>query len=52
LLQLAWRQNRALDRWLDYLLSQGHSLATMSPETLNGHAKALKTPRSLVEKSV
>lgn len=31
LLQLAWRQNRALDRWLDYLLHQGHSVATMAP---------------------
>ena len=25
----AWRRNRALDRWLDYLLKQGHSVATM-----------------------
>ena len=25
LLQQAWRRNRALDRWLDYLLRQGHS---------------------------
>ena len=24
LLQQAWRRNRALDRWLDYLLRQGH----------------------------
>lgn len=31
LLQLAWRRNRALDRWLDYLLKQGHSVATMLP---------------------
>ena len=31
LLQKAWRRNRALDRWLDYLLKQGHSLATMRP---------------------
>lgn len=31
LLQLAWRRNRALDRWLDYLLRQGHSVATMVP---------------------
>lgn len=29
LLQQAWRRNRALDRWLDYLLKQGHSVATM-----------------------
>lgn len=29
LLQQAWRRNRALDRWLDYLLKQGHSVSTM-----------------------
>jgi uncharacterized protein YqiB (DUF1249 family) len=29
LLQQAWRRNRALDRWLDYLLAQGHSVITM-----------------------
>ena len=27
----AWRRNRALDRWLNYLLTQGHSLSTMRP---------------------
>ena len=27
----AWKKNRALDRWLDYLLRQGHSLSTMKP---------------------
>jgi len=31
LLQQAWRRNRALDRWLDYLLRQGHSVNTMRP---------------------
>lgn len=31
LLREAWRRNRALDRWLDYLLRQGHSVATMRP---------------------
>jgi uncharacterized protein YqiB (DUF1249 family) len=31
LMQQAWRRNRALDRWLDYLLKQGHSVATMRP---------------------
>ncbi|MBT8056765.1 MAG: DUF1249 domain-containing protein [Gammaproteobacteria bacterium] len=31
LLAQAWRRNRALDRWLDYLLRQGHSLETMKP---------------------
>jgi uncharacterized protein YqiB (DUF1249 family) len=42
LLQLAWRQNRALDRWLDYLLRQGHSLATMFPVNATRHEKALQ----------
>jgi uncharacterized protein YqiB (DUF1249 family) len=31
LFQRIWRQNRALDKWLGYLLQQGHSLATMHP---------------------
>jgi len=31
ILQQAWRTNRALDRWLDYLLRQGHSVVTMKP---------------------
>ena len=31
LLQRVWRKNRALDRWLDYLLCQGHSVVTMRP---------------------
>jgi len=31
ILQQAWRRNRALDRWLDYILKQGHSVATMRP---------------------
>lgn len=26
-----WRDNRALDKWLGYLLHQGHSVATMRP---------------------
>ncbi len=28
-MQKAWRENRALDRWLNYLLHQGHSVETM-----------------------
>ena len=31
ILQQAWRRNRALDRWLDYILKQGHSVVTMQP---------------------
>ena len=48
LLQQAWRRNRALDRWLDYLLRQGHSVATMHPaadpiRTVNGVAVLAET---------
>jgi uncharacterized protein YqiB (DUF1249 family) len=31
LLQQVWRLNRAMDRWLDYILRQGHSVLTMKP---------------------
>jgi uncharacterized protein YqiB (DUF1249 family) len=31
MIQRAWRKNRALERWLDYLLKQGHSVSTMRP---------------------
>ncbi len=31
LLQRNWRQNSALDKWLSYLLHQGHSLTSMQP---------------------
>jgi uncharacterized protein YqiB (DUF1249 family) len=31
MIQRAWRKNRALERWLDYLLKQGHSMVTMRP---------------------
>ena len=31
MMQRAWRRNRALECWLDYLLKQGHSMATMRP---------------------
>lgn len=27
----AWRQNRALEKWLDYVLNQGHHTETMRP---------------------
>ncbi len=33
LLQQIWRLNRAMDRWLDYILRQGHSVLTMKPAT-------------------
>lgn len=29
ILQQAWRRNCALDRWLDYIIRQGHSVETM-----------------------
>ena len=38
LLQLSWRRNRALDRWLDYLLKQGHSAQTMKPAQATEHS--------------
>ena len=31
LMQKSWRQNLALEKWLDYLLHQGHSVITMQP---------------------
>jgi uncharacterized protein YqiB (DUF1249 family) len=31
LLQRLWRENMALDKWLGYLLQQGHSFETMRP---------------------
>ena len=31
LFQRSWRQNQALDKWLSYLLHQGHSLTSMRP---------------------
>ena len=38
LFQKTWRQNLALDKWLGYLLHQGHSVVTMQPaaEKING----------------
>jgi uncharacterized protein YqiB (DUF1249 family) len=29
--QRSWRQNRALDKWLSYLLHQGHCITSMQP---------------------
>jgi uncharacterized protein YqiB (DUF1249 family) len=45
LLRQAWRRNRALDRWLDYLLRQGHSLVTMkpAPEPLDAENQRIDT---------
>jgi uncharacterized protein YqiB (DUF1249 family) len=47
LLQQAWRRNRALDRWLDYLLRQGHSVATMQPAASS--IQSVKATPALVE---
>lgn len=44
LLQQAWRRNRALDRWLDYLLRQGHSVATMKPAQRSIQDRATDAP--------
>jgi uncharacterized protein YqiB (DUF1249 family) len=43
LIQQAWRRNRALDRWLDYLLKQGHSVVTMRPARRSIHQRAAET---------
>ncbi len=43
LFQRTWRQNRALDKWLGYLLHQGHSLATMRPASDCIHGKLAAT---------
>ena len=40
MLQQAWRRNRALDRWMDYLLKQGHSVVTMKPARHSISAKS------------
>ena len=40
LLQRTWRQNRALDRWLEHLLCQGHSAETLLPAQLTVTAAA------------
>lgn len=34
----SWKQNQALDKWLSYLLHQGHSITTMRPahDRING----------------
>lgn len=34
----SWKQNQALDKWLSYLLHQGHSITTMQParDRING----------------
>jgi len=42
LFQRTWRQNLALDKWLSYLLHQGHSVVSMQPASnkISGkHAK-------------
>lgn len=38
LFRRSWRQNQALDKWLSYLLHQGHSMTTMKParDRING----------------
>ena len=45
LFQRCWRQNQALDKWLSYLLHQGHSITSMQPanEGISGkHAIPVK----------
>lgn len=44
LLQRSWRENLALDKWLSYLLQQGHSVATMraASDCISGELKVLE----------
>lgn len=51
LFQRCWKQNQALDKWLSYLLHQGHSLTTMQPATeyISGtEAIPVKEPADLI----
>ena len=46
-LKNSWQRNQALDKWLSYLLHQGHSLTSMRPATekISGkQAKPVKEP--------
>jgi len=46
-LQLSWQRNQALDKWLSYLLHQGHSLTSMQPasDKISGkQARPVKEP--------
>ena len=48
LFQRTWRQNLVLDKWLGYLIQQGHSIATMQAASDCIHENpALKTPVSV-----
>jgi len=42
LFQRTWRQNLALDKWLGYLLHQGHSVVTMQPASDKINGKQVK----------
>lgn len=51
LFQRTWRQNLALDKWLGYVLHQGHSVTTMQPanEKISGkHAEPVAEAASTV----
>jgi len=48
--QRSWRQNQALDKWLSYLLHQGHGITSMKPagEKISGkQAVPIKETASL-----
>jgi uncharacterized protein YqiB (DUF1249 family) len=47
-MQKAWRENRALDRWLNYLLHQGHSVETMKGSAQPEPATARTTAKVTV----
>ncbi len=51
LFQRTWRQNCALDKWLGYLLHQGHNVNTMQPasDKISGkHARQLAEAASII----
>ena len=51
LFQQIWRRNQALDKWLNYLLHQGHSLTSMQPaaDRISGkHAIPVKATSTVI----
>ena len=49
--QRTWRQNRALDKWLSYLLHQGHSITSMQPASDKINGKQVKPLKQTVRSS-
>lgn len=45
--QLAWRNNRSLEKWLQYLLDQGHCRDTMQAQSRNDETQTARQVKSL-----